>query len=105
MICRQKCIPRSFSHSLILPEDVDVPQIKSLLSDDGKLCIEAPKAGASKDAKQVDYSCQFQFNNNNNNNNIIFEFLGNSSVSKIRKHFTSMSRVKLLSLDVMLMHL
>ncbi|PAV82038.1 hypothetical protein WR25_11503 [Diploscapter pachys] len=44
---------RSFSHSLILPEDVDVPQIKSLLSDDGKLCIEAPKAGASKDAKQI----------------------------------------------------
>ena len=81
MICRQKCISRSFSHSLILPEDVDVPQIKSLLSDDGKLCIEAPKAGASKDAKQVDYSCQFQFNN------IIFKIL---EIHQCRKYLNTL---------------
>ncbi|CCW45983.1 SHSP domain-containing protein [Caenorhabditis elegans] len=34
---------KSFSRMILLPEDVDITSVATNLSNDGKLCIEAPK--------------------------------------------------------------
>ncbi|CAD6189976.1 unnamed protein product [Caenorhabditis auriculariae] len=39
---------RSFVRSFFLPEDVDVSAVRSSLTDDGHLAIEAPKAATSR---------------------------------------------------------